>query len=147
MFLCLHCCNSSQNRKFSPNFQPNFLKKIDLACLSVCLSTYLSKLGSDLLARMSFINNKQPSEHHVLPGLRPILNFDPRGKLWPQGWSCPPGVNFVPWVWSYPLGVKFSVHPSILLDSMKRVFTPGGERRGEHVSCGTNFTPGGQGWS
>jgi hypothetical protein len=42
---------------------------------------------------------------------RPILNFVPRGKLWLQGRSCPPGVNFVPEGWSYPLGVKFSAHP------------------------------------
>jgi hypothetical protein len=31
---------------------------------------------------------------------RPILNFAPRGKLWPQGWSCPPGVNFFSWGWN-----------------------------------------------
>jgi hypothetical protein len=35
-------------------------------------------------------------------GQRPILNFAPKGKLWRQGRSCPPGVNFVPWGWSYP---------------------------------------------
>jgi hypothetical protein len=28
-----------------------------------------------------------------------------------------PGVNFVPWGRSYPLGVQFSVRPSILLNS------------------------------
>jgi hypothetical protein len=59
---------------------------------------------------------------------RPILNFAPRGKLWTQGRSCPPGVNLVPWRWSYPLGVKFSAHPSILLNCS--VFTPVGEWRG-----------------
>jgi hypothetical protein len=32
-------------------------------------------------------------------------NFDSPGR------SCPPGVNFVPQRWSYPLGVKLSVHP------------------------------------
>jgi hypothetical protein len=55
---------------------------------------------------------------------RPILNFTPRGKVVPQGWIlsprgefCPPGANFVPWVWSYPLGVKFSACPSILLNN------------------------------
>jgi hypothetical protein len=41
-------------------------------------------------------------DHHNSSRQRPILNFAPRGKLWPQGRSCPP------WV-------KFSVHPSILL--------------------------------
>jgi hypothetical protein len=35
----------------------------------------------------------------------------------PQGWSCPPGVNFVVCGWSCPLGVKFFVPPSILLNS------------------------------
>jgi hypothetical protein len=34
----------------------------------------------------------------------PILNFNPRGKLWLQGRSCPPGLIFVPWGRSYPLG-------------------------------------------
>jgi hypothetical protein len=33
------------------------------------------------------------------------------------GRSCPPGVNFVPSGRSYPLGVKFSVRPSSLLNS------------------------------
>jgi hypothetical protein len=50
---------------------------------------------------------------------RPILNFTPRRKLWPHGQGCPPGVNFVPRGWSYPLGVKFSVRPSILLNSIE----------------------------
>jgi hypothetical protein len=48
--------------------------------------------------------------------VRPILNFAPKGKLWPQRWSCPPGVNFVSWGWSHPLEVKFSICPSILLN-------------------------------
>jgi hypothetical protein len=44
--------------------------------------------------------------------LRPVLNFAPRGKLYP------PAVNFVHKGWSYPLGVKLSVvHPSILPNS------------------------------
>jgi hypothetical protein len=63
---------------------------------------------------------------------RPILNFAPRGKLCPQGRSCPPGVNFVPWGLINHLGVKFSVRPSILLNS--RVFTPG-------VNEGVNIHP------
>jgi hypothetical protein len=25
---------------------------------------------------------------------RPILNFAPRGKIWPQKRSCPPAANF-----------------------------------------------------
>jgi hypothetical protein len=47
-----------------------------------------------------------------------------RAKLWHQGRSCPPGVNFVTWGWSYPLGVKFSVRPSILLAYLERGATP-----------------------
>jgi hypothetical protein len=53
--------------------------------------------------------------HALILILRPILNFTPRGKLWPQGRRCPQGVNFFPWGWSYLLGVKLSV--SILLKS------------------------------
>jgi hypothetical protein len=49
--------------------------------------------------------------------LGPILNFAPRVKLCPQGRSCPPRVNFVPWGCFYPLGMKFSVCLSILLNS------------------------------
>jgi hypothetical protein len=37
--------------------------------------------------------------NNVVALLRPILNFAPRGKLWPQGGKCPPKVNFVPWGW------------------------------------------------
>jgi hypothetical protein len=25
-----------------------------------------------------------------------LLNYAPRDKIWPKGWSWPPGVNFVP---------------------------------------------------
>jgi hypothetical protein len=50
-------------------------------------------------------------------------NFDPRAKV-------------VPWGWSYPLGVKFSVRPSILLNS--RECSPLG------VNEGVNTTPRGQ---
>jgi hypothetical protein len=73
---------------------------------------------------------------------RPLLNFAPRGKLWPQGWSCPPGVNFVSWDWSYPLGVKFSVCPSILLNS--RECSPLGVNippKGQISPLGAKFTP------
>jgi hypothetical protein len=82
-------------------------------------------------------------------GLRPILkfapapraNFTPRGKLWPQGWICPPEVNFVPWGgWSYPLGVKFSVRPSIFLNS--RVCSSLGV--GQILPLWAKFTPRGE---
>jgi hypothetical protein len=62
-----------------------------------------------------------------LATLRPILNFAPRGEVVSRG-------EF------YPLGEKFSIRPSILLNC---VFTPVGERRSEHTP-GTNL---GQGWS
>jgi hypothetical protein len=68
------------------------------------------------------------------------------GKLWPQGRSCPPGVNFVPW------GVNFSAHPSILLNS--RECSPLGVNEGVNTPSrrqisplGAKFTPGSQGWS
>jgi hypothetical protein len=57
-------------------------------------------------------------------------NFDPRGDVVPQGRCCPPGAMLSPRGEICSLGMKFSVHPSILLNS--RVFTPGGEQRGEH---------------
>jgi hypothetical protein len=74
--------------------------------------------------------------------LRPILNLTPRFKLWPQGRSCPPEVSFVPWCWSYPLGVKFSVRPFILLG--KQCSPLGGERR-VNIPLGDKFLP--CGWS
>jgi hypothetical protein len=52
------------------------------------------------------------------------------------GRSCPPGVNFVPSGRSYPLGVKFSVRPSILLNSREC------SRLG--VKVGVNIPPRGQ---
>jgi hypothetical protein len=69
---------------------------------------------------------------------RPILNFAPRGKLWPQELRCPPGVNFVSWGWSYSLEVKFSVCLSILLNN--RECSP----LGPGVNKGVNIPPGGQ---
>jgi hypothetical protein len=93
------------------------------------------------------------------PGIlfqRPILNFAPTCNLWPQGRSCPPEVKFVPWGWSYPLGVKFSVHQSILVNS--RECSPLGVNKGLKISprgktslisyisypLGAKFTPRGQ---
>jgi hypothetical protein len=35
-------------------------------------------------------------------------NFDPRGEVVPRGRSCHPGMNFVPLWWIYPLGENFS---------------------------------------
>jgi hypothetical protein len=63
-------------------------------------------------------------------------NFDPRGEVVPQGWILSLGVKLSP-------GCEilcFPLHSSKLW----RVFTPGGERRGEHSPQGTNFTPGGE---
>jgi hypothetical protein len=84
---------------------------------------------------------------------RPILNFAPRGKLDPQGWTWPPGVNLTPrgeldpQGWSCPLGVKFSVRPSILLNS--RECSPLGVNEGDKFHLwgplGVKLSPGGQG--
>jgi hypothetical protein len=68
--------------------------------------------------------------HVKCGGQRPVLNFAPRGKVGPQGWILSPGS------WSYPLGVKFSVRPSILLNN--RECSPLGG------PWGVNFTPRGQ---
>jgi hypothetical protein len=52
--------------------------------------------------------------------------FAPRGEVFPQGWILSPRAG-----WSYPPGVKFSVRPSMLLNS--RECSPyGGDQRGEH---------------
>jgi hypothetical protein len=85
--------------------------------------------------------------------LRPILNLTPRFKLWPQGRSCPPEVSFVPWGWSYPLGVKFSVRPFILLGKQCSPLGGGVNEgvnippRGQISSLWVKFNPRGQGWS
>jgi hypothetical protein len=55
---------------------------------------------------------------------RPILNFTPG----PQGWTCPPGVKFVPWGWSSPLRPPRGEH-SLLFRRMEgptENFTPRG---------------------
>jgi hypothetical protein len=82
---------------------------------------------------------------------RPILNFAPRGKLWPrgligpQGWILFPGGGIL-----YPrgefcsLGVKFSVRPFILLNSRK--CSPRGAK-GWTFPLGNKLPLGGQGWS
>jgi hypothetical protein len=108
----------------------SFFRKIDDQ-LSDCApppSKIFSKVGSSL-------------SHQ-----RPILNFAPRGKIWPQGRIRPPGVNFVPWGWSYPQGVKFFVCPSILLNS--RECSPLGVNkvvnippRGQITPLGAKVTP------
>jgi hypothetical protein len=77
--------------------------------------------------------------------LRPILNFDPRGKLWPhvkvvpQGWSLSPRGEVIPWGWSYPLGVKFSARPSIILNS--RDCSPLGVNKGVNIPPRGQITP------
>jgi hypothetical protein len=45
-------------------------------------------------------------------GLRPILNFASRVKLWPYGWSCPKGWTLLP-------GGELSLWFSILLNSIE----------------------------
>jgi hypothetical protein len=75
---------------------------------------FLTKFVSKLFATIWTVKGKSASAEchsYRLRFLRPILNFAPRGKIWS------PGGNFVPWEWSYPLGVKLSVRPSILLNS------------------------------
>jgi hypothetical protein len=68
-------------------------------------------------------------------------NFDLRSEAVPQGWILSPGG------WSYPLGVRLSVRPSILLNSWQ--CSPLGVNKGVnipsrgHIShLGAKFTPG-----
>jgi hypothetical protein len=62
--------------------------------------------------------------------LRPILNFTPRGKLWPPGAKLSPRGEFVPWGWNSLFA------PSILLNNKVCSSLRGNE--------GGNFTPRGQ---
>jgi hypothetical protein len=84
---------------------------------------------------------------------------------WGPFLTSPIGANFTPRGEFAPPGVKISPGGEILClplhsSQQQRVFTPGGERRGEHSPLGDNidpwmsssplgmkFTPGGQGWS
>jgi hypothetical protein len=72
----------------------------------------------------------------TLRAQRPVLNLAPRGKLWPPGAKLSPRSELCPYGWSYPLGVKFSVHPFILLNS--REYSPLG------INKGVNIPPRGQ---
>jgi hypothetical protein len=56
-----------------------------------------------------------------------------------RGPSLTPGVNFVPWGWSYPMGVKFYVHPSILLHS--RECSPQGVNEGVNIPLKAQISP------
>jgi hypothetical protein len=99
-----------------------------LSCVSTECNNW--RLELDLIWSELKINGR--SQHQ-----RPILNFTPRGEF------CPPGANFVPWVWSYPLGVKLSVCPSILLNY--REYSPLGLNGGVNIPLGDQFHPWGPG--
>jgi hypothetical protein len=64
-------------------------------------------------------------------------NYDPRGEVVPQGWILSPGSEVIPW------GVKFSVRPSILLNS--REYSPLGVNEGVNIPPRDQVRP--QGWS
>jgi hypothetical protein len=64
------------------------------------------------------------------------INLTPRGEV-------VPGVNFYSLGWIFPLGVKFSVCPSVLLISKE--CSPLGVNEGVNIfHSGTKFTPGGK---
>jgi hypothetical protein len=66
-------------------------------------------------------------------------NFDPQGCSWSQGLNC------VPWGEVGPQGEDpFLAPPFFYITSRLTVFSPGGERRGEHFPKGTKFIPRGQ---
>jgi hypothetical protein len=55
---------------------------------------------------------------------RPILNFTPRGKLWPPGVKLSPRGEVVPQGWISPLGVKLSSGgevKSLLISNLDKV--------------------------
>jgi hypothetical protein len=91
-------------------------QKIGLAKFGLFFQNSSCHSGGDLLMLLFFFPGL--SLDTGIRFLRPILNFAPRGKLWPPGAKLSPrSEHFVPWGWSYPMGVKFSVGPSILLNS------------------------------
>jgi hypothetical protein len=65
-------------------------------------------------------------------------NFDPWGEAVPL-------LNFVPWGWSYLLGMKIFVCPSILLNSGE--CSPLGVNEGVNIHHRGQISPLGQGWS
>jgi hypothetical protein len=69
-------------------------------------------------------------------------NFTPRGEFVLQGWIVSSGGEVVLWGWSYPLGVKFSVCPSILLNS--RECSPLGVNEGVNIPPRGEHSPRGQ---
>jgi hypothetical protein len=82
----------------------------------------------------------------------PFLTSPLGAKLAPRGEFYSPGSNFVPWGWSYPLGVKFSVCPSILLNN--RECSPLGVNEGVNIPprgpispLGAKFNPRGEVYS
>jgi hypothetical protein len=105
-------------------------------CLYIMSSCHLQKVCKAASQNSRFECNQGDQ--------RPILNFAPRGKLWPTGTKlshrdelCPLGAKVSPRGEFCPLGVNLSPGGEILclpLHSSKqlRVFTPGGEQRGEH---------------
>jgi hypothetical protein len=76
---------------------------------------------------------------------RPIrILGEPRGKLWPQRRSCPPGLNYAPRVKLSPgvklfPGVKLSVCPFILLNS--RECSPLAVNEGVNIPSRGQFSP------
>jgi hypothetical protein len=61
-------------------------------------------------------------------------NFDPRDEVVPQGWILSPWGR-----WSYPLGLKFSVYSSTLLNSIE--CSPLGVNEGVNISPSEQISP------
>jgi hypothetical protein len=111
----------SQNGEISANLvtlpQTNLKKESSTNLIQLChthlFSRHHFRTGSTKNDKFGGFHSKMGFNFSrcAKKNLRPILNYTPRGNLWPQGRSCPPGVNFVPWEWSYSLGVKLSVCP------------------------------------
>jgi hypothetical protein len=123
---------------------------------AICLSTFCRSTIAIELKEMSAKLGRSLgccTQYHFLAAVfrnrfcgenwGPFLTSPLGAKLAPRGNFCPPEANFVPWGWSYPLRVKFSVCPSILLNN-RECSTLG-------VNEGVNIPPRGQispqGWS
>jgi hypothetical protein len=93
---------------------------------------------------LHFIVDYQVSEWKELGSQRQFFNFTPKDEI------LPPGVNFVPYGWSYPLDGGETLCLPIHFSKHYRVFNPGGEwgvnipLKGQNSPLGAKFTPRGK---
>jgi hypothetical protein len=93
--------------KFSDEMETNWNRYLDdeqVRDLAVALAEPVQEVDDDLGSKV------------MITHLRPILNFAPRGKLWPPGVKLSPRGEFC------PPGVKLSPGVEIICSSLQYVF-------------------------